>query len=204
MHAILNVWFLFNFGETYNQIDIRKARYWFANAVLNMKNEQIKKNKKELLKGRSIQIAKEMIIETIGKGDPFTLLKDLINERKESTCAGFTLGPNDIFTSSDSEDAVEYNEKISSPNENLSKFIIENGEYLRAVVDGSNKDPFEYSDRLKALKVLPTRRIMQIANQELNVIEKNRKEYGELFLYTNELMFGPLTREYEKIRIISI
>ena len=152
MHAILNVWFLFNFGETYNQIDIRKARYWFANAVLNMKNEQIKKNKRELLKGRSIQIAKGKIIETIGKGDPFTLLKDLINERKESTCAGLTLGPNDIFTSSDSEDAVEYNEKISSPDENLIKFIMENGEYLRAVVDGSNKDPFEYSDRLKALK----------------------------------------------------
>ena len=28
---------------------------------------------------------------------------------------------------------------------------------------------------------------------ELSIIEKNRKEYGELYFYSSKLMFGPLT-----------
>ena len=35
MHAILNVWLLLNNGETYNNTDIRKATYRFANEVMN-------------------------------------------------------------------------------------------------------------------------------------------------------------------------
>ena len=41
MHAILNVWFLLHIGETYNKTDIRKARYWFANEVMNMSKVKI-------------------------------------------------------------------------------------------------------------------------------------------------------------------
>ena len=47
-------------------------------------------------------------------------------------------------------------------------------------------------------RVLPSKKIEQIASEELIIIEKNRKEYGQLYFYTNELMFGPLTTEREK------
>ena len=36
MHAILNVWILSQIGETYNKADIKKARYWFANEIMNI------------------------------------------------------------------------------------------------------------------------------------------------------------------------
>ena len=55
-----------------------------------------------------------------------------------------------------------------------------------------------FSERLHALKVLPSKQIEQIASKELCIIEKNRKEYGELYFHKNELSFGPLTTEREK------
>ena len=64
-------------------------------------------------------------------------------------------------------------------------------------MDGTSKDVV-FSERLEALKVLPSKKIEQIASKELSIIEKNRKEHGELYFYTNELMFGPLTTECEK------
>ena len=64
-------------------------------------------------------------------------------------------------------------------------------------MDGTSKDVV-FSERLEALKVLPSKKIEQITSEELSIIEKNRKEYGELYFYTNELMFGPLTTECEK------
>ena len=45
---------------------------------------------------------------------------------------------------------------------------------------------------------IPSKKIEQIASEELHKIEKNRKEYGELYYYTNEFMFEPLTTEHEK------
>ena len=71
-----------------------------------------------------------------------------------------------------------------------------NGEYLKKIVDGTSKDVV-FSERLEAL-VLPSKKIEQIALEGLSIIEKNRKEYGELYFYANELMFGPLTTEREK------
>ena len=79
----------------------------------------------------------------------------------------------------------------------LLKFIENNREYLRKVVDGTSKDVV-FSERLEALKVLPSKKIEQIASEELSITEKNRKEYGELYFYTNELRFGTLTTEREK------
>ena len=55
------------------------------------------------------------------------------------------------------------------------------------------------SERVEALIVLPSKKIEQIASKELSVIARDRKEYGELYFYTKELMFGPLTTEYEKV-----
>ena len=72
-----------------------------------------------------------------------------------------------------------------------------NGEYLKKIVDGTSKDVV-FSERLEALQVLPSKKIEQIALEGLSIIEKNRKEYGELYFYANELMFGPLTTEREK------
>ena len=47
--------------------------------------------------------------------------------------------------------------------------------------------------------MLPSKKIEQIASEELSLIEKNRKEYGKLYFYTNKLMFGSLTTECEKV-----
>ena len=55
------------------------------------------------------------------------------------------------------------------------------------------------SQRVEALIILPSKKIEQIASKELSVIEKDRKEYGELYFYTKELMFWPLTTECEKV-----
>ena len=52
MDAVLNVWFLLNIGETYNKTHIRKARYWFANKVMNMAHEQSKSNDIKLMEGQ--------------------------------------------------------------------------------------------------------------------------------------------------------
>ena len=51
MHAISNVWFLLQIGETYNKTDIRKARYGFAREVMNMADEQSKNNDIKLKEG---------------------------------------------------------------------------------------------------------------------------------------------------------
>ena len=102
MHAILNVWFLLHIGETYNKTDIRKARYWFANEVMNMTVEQSKNNDIKLMEGQAQTISKDDILEVIGKGKPFTLLKELINNKKEHLSDKFTpLLPNNIFVISD-------------------------------------------------------------------------------------------------------
>ena len=40
IHAILNIWFLLQLGETYNEVDTVNSRIWFANQILNMSREQ--------------------------------------------------------------------------------------------------------------------------------------------------------------------
>ena len=40
IHTILNIWFLLQLGETYNEVDIVNSRIWFANQILNMSREQ--------------------------------------------------------------------------------------------------------------------------------------------------------------------
>ena len=108
MHAILNVWFSLHIGETCNKTDIRKARYWFANEVMNMVVEQSKNNDLNLMEGKAQTISKGDILEVIRKSKPFTLLKELIKNKKEHRSDKFTpLLPNDIFALSDSEDSTE-------------------------------------------------------------------------------------------------
>ena len=162
-----------------------------------MADEQSKKNNIKTER-RAQTISKDDISEVIGKGKPFTLLKELINNKKEHLSDKFTpLVPNDIFVLSDSEISTENENKDESPNVALLKFIGSNGEYLRKVVDGTSQDVV-FSERLETLKVLPLKKVEKIASEELSIFEKNRKDYGELCFYTNELMFGPLTTEREK------
>ena len=54
---------------------IIKARYWFANEVMNKGNEQSKNNDIKLMEGLVQTIPKGEILEMNGKGKPFTLLK---------------------------------------------------------------------------------------------------------------------------------
>ena len=198
MHAILNVRLLLQIGETYNKTDIRKARYLFANEVMTMVDEQSKNNDIKLMEGRVQRISKDEILEVIGKVKPFTLLKDLINKEKEHLSDKFApLVSNHIFASSDSEDSTENEDEDDSPNAALLKLIESNREYIKKVENGTSKDVV-FSERLEALKVLPSKKIEQIASEEFSIIEKNRKEYGELYFYTNELTFGPFTTKCEK------
>ena len=75
---------MLHIGETYNKTDIRKAKYWFANVVMSMADEQIKNNEIKLMEGRAQTISKDNILEVNGKGKPFTLLEELINNKKVS------------------------------------------------------------------------------------------------------------------------
>ena len=159
-----------------------------------MADESSKNSDIKLMEGRAQTISKYNILEVIGKGKPFTVLKEHINNKKEHFSDKFTpLVPNDIFALSDSQDSTENEDKDESPNAVLLKFIENNEEYL----NGTSKDVV-FPERLEALKVLPLKKIEQIYSEELGIIEKNRKEYGEICFYTNELMFGPLTTEREK------
>ena len=51
MYAILIAWF--NIGETYDKIDITKAKYWFVNKVMNMADEQSKNNGAKVIEARA-------------------------------------------------------------------------------------------------------------------------------------------------------
>ena len=68
---------------------------------------------------------------------------------------------------------------------------------MRKAVDGTSQDVV-FSERLETLKVFPLKKIEKIPSEELSIFEKNRKDYGELYFYTNKLMFGPLTTERKK------
>ena len=85
----------------------------------------------------------------IGKGKPFTILKELINNYKKHLSDKFTpLLPNNIFALRDFENNTESEDKDETPNVALLKFIQNNGEYLREVVDGTSKDVV-FSKRLE-------------------------------------------------------
>ena len=100
--------------EKHNKTDMRKARYWFANEVMNMKVPQSKNNDIQLMEGQAQTISKDDILEVIGKGNPFTLLKELINNKKEHLSDKFIpLLPNDVFALTDSEDSTENEDKES-------------------------------------------------------------------------------------------
>ena len=128
-------------SEKHNKTDIRKARYWFANEVMNMADKQSKNNNIKLMEGQAQPISKDDILEVIGKAMPFTLLEELINNKKEHLSDKFTpLVPNDLFALSDSEDSTEYEHEDDSPNVALLKFIESKTEYLRKAMNGTSKD----------------------------------------------------------------
>ena len=93
---------------------MRKARYWFANEVMIMADEQSKKDNIKLIEGRAQTISKDDISEVIGNGKPFTLLKELIDNKKQHLSEKFTpLVPNDIFVLRDSEVSTKMKIKMS-------------------------------------------------------------------------------------------
>ena len=92
IHAILNIWFLLQLGDTYNQVDIVNSRIWFTIQILNMSREQ-ERIKKLDLKHRGItnrlklKLSKEDIDTGvhifINKMSPFNSLKEIIVSRKK-------------------------------------------------------------------------------------------------------------------------
>ena len=97
---------------------------------MNMANEQSKNNDIKLMEGRVQTISKDEILKVIGKGKPFTLLTDLINNKKEHLSDKFTpLVPNYIFALSNSEDSTENEDEDDSPKVALLKFKESNGGY---------------------------------------------------------------------------
>ena len=100
-----------------------------------MANEQGKNNDIKLMNGRVQTISKNEILEVIREGKPFTLLKYLINNKKEHLSDKFIpLVQNDTFALSDSEDSTENEYEDDSANVALLKFIESNREYLRNVL----------------------------------------------------------------------
>ena len=93
IHAILNIWFLLQLGDTYNQVDIVNSRIWFAIQILNMAKEQDRIKKLDL-KHRGIKnwlklkLSKKDIDTGvhifINKMSPFNSLKEIIASRKKS------------------------------------------------------------------------------------------------------------------------
>ena len=147
-------------------------RYWFEIEAMNMTDEQSKNNDIRLMEGQVLTISKDEILEIIGKSKPFTLLKDLINNKKEHLSDKFTpLVPIDIFALSDSDDSTENEDEDDSANVALLKLIESNGKYLRNVLDDTSKDVV-FSERLEALKVILSKKIGQIASEELSIIEQ--------------------------------
>ena len=140
-----------------------------------MEDEQGKNNDIKLMERRVQTISKDEILEVIREDKPLTLLKYLINNKKEPLSDKFTpLIPNDIFVLSDSEDSTENEDEDDSPNVVLLKFIESNREYLRKVVDGTSKDVV-FSERLEASRVLPSKKIEQIASGKIAKIHRKQQ-----------------------------
>ena len=185
-------------SEKHNKTDIRKARYWFANEVMNMADKQSKYNNIKLMEGQAQPISKDDILEVIGKATPFTLLEELINNKKEHLSDKFTpLVPNDIFVLSDFEDSTENENKGQSPNVAWLKFIENNREYLRKIVDGTSENVL-FPERLEALKVPISKKIEQITSEELSINEKKKKKIWWTIFLKKQIDVWPLTIEHEK------
>ena len=48
IHAILNIWFSLQLGDTYNQVDIVNSKIWFVIQILNISREQDRIKKLDL------------------------------------------------------------------------------------------------------------------------------------------------------------
>ena len=108
---------------------------------MNMADEQSENNDIKLMERRVQTISKDEILEAIGKGKSFTLLKYIIINKKEHLSDKFTPSvPNDVFALSNSKDSTENENEDDSTNATLLKFIESNGEYLGKAVDGTSKD----------------------------------------------------------------
>lgn len=82
-----------------------------------MFEKAIAKNDIKLIEEQVQTISKDEILEVTGKGKPFTLSKDLINNKKEYLSDKFTpLVPNDVFALSKSEDSTKHEGEFGSPN----------------------------------------------------------------------------------------
>ena len=96
---------------------------------MNMADEQSKNNGIKLMERRVQTISKGKILE------PFTLLKDFINDKNEHLSDKFTpLVPNDIFAlsgSSGSENNTENEDEDDSQNVALLKFIESKGDVFK-------------------------------------------------------------------------
>ena len=93
IHCILNIWFLLQLGNTYNQADILNSRIWFTTQIVNRSTEQ-DRIKVLNLKHRGItnrlklKLSKEDIDTGvhifINRTSSFNSLKEIIALRKKS------------------------------------------------------------------------------------------------------------------------
>ena len=85
---------------------------WKFTCCFEMADKQSKNKNIKLMEDRAQSISKDDILEMIRKGKPFTLLKELIINKKEHLSNKFTpLISNNIFVLSDSEDSTENEDK---------------------------------------------------------------------------------------------
>ena len=92
-----------------------------------------------------------------GKGKPFTLLKDLINNKNEHLSDKFTpLVPNYTFALSDSKDNTGNEDEDDSPNVALLKFIESKGDVLNKGCEGTSKNVV-FSEKIRGIKSTPAK-----------------------------------------------
>ena len=94
IHATLNIWFLLQLGNTYDQADTVNSRIWFTIQILNMSREQYRIKKLDLkhmgITNRlKLKLSKEDIDTGVhifmNKMSPFNSLKEIIASKKKAS-----------------------------------------------------------------------------------------------------------------------
>ena len=193
--ATLNIWFLLQLGDTYNQVDTVNSRIWFAIQILNMSREQdwikeldlehrgitsrLKLNKKDIDTGMHI---------FINKMSPFNSLKKLLSqEKKDSWYTIWKMIDNSLRSQDDSgssyqDESTEFDteEKIDTAKSNEIIQSTQNSqEFIRDLERGKDITFNRYSDRFKSLK----HEAGETTLADVATIESNRPTYVNLREY---------------------
>ena len=214
IHAILNIWFSLQLGDTYNQVDIVNSKIWFVIQILNMSREQDRIKKLDL-KHRGItnrlklKLSKKDIDTGmhifINKMSPFYSLKEIIASRKKKLADILTkeiidnsLRSQDDSGRSDQDESTEFDtvEKLDTAKSNeIIEFKQNSQEFIRDLVKGKDTTFNRYSDRLKALRCLTKREVEETALADVATIESNQPEHGNVREYYDVIRSGHLPKK---------